>query len=273
MEDKDMLDGNSTEGASRADFGGVEAGERREEGLKMEGAEKAQKGAKTKKMGILIGFLVFLAMIGVGFGVTGMILWQQEKGRVPEGVETEVVTVTEVVEKGTTAEMLMLDNDKALDDKRPFYSIDYRSEVGWLYWLEGKLFFQAYIEEDFMDYNALELPKDKLVDMGERKIWQDEIVVQGVKQDEVAEYMFGMFGHASGGLKLLLLMRDGTVEYMPVLEALESGEMRMYGKADGVSEVIRLINVHVSGGIGGGLTVLAQKANGEFYDLHYHLPD
>lgn len=72
------------------------------------GVEEQKTTGKAKKRhgkGALIGLLVFLTLIGVGFGATGMILWWQEKAEVESlrNREPEVIEKTEVIrEDGET---------------------------------------------------------------------------------------------------------------------------------------------------------------------------
>lgn len=69
---------------------------------------------------------------------------------------------------------------------------------------------------------------------------------------------------------IFYLMEDGTVEYTPLLKALKEGEFRSYGKLDGVEGVVKLYSIGFSlkdFPTGGGITVVAQRADGNFYDL------
>lgn len=89
---------------------------------------------------------------------------------------------------------------------------------------------------------------------------------------EVSEFMFGAFGQDASSETMLFLMKDGTVEYIPIAKAYKAKSPEeiksTYGAIPEVKDIIKLY--HVSAGAqnaGGYTTVLAQKADGSFYDL------
>ena len=78
------------------------------------------------------------------------------------------------------------------------------------------------------------------------------------------------------GATIIFLMEDGSVEYIPLYKALETNDVRSYGKLEGVEDIVKLYNVSAipkNSPIGARTTLLAQKADGTFYDLSQILFD
>ncbi len=111
----DVDAGNRVEGPQEAQEGALPVEDVNTSGLEEKALREADNGVREQKTaskvkkkhgkGVLIGFLVFLTLLGVGFGVTGMVLWWQEKEEVGKlrGQEPEVIEKTEVIrENGET---------------------------------------------------------------------------------------------------------------------------------------------------------------------------
>ena len=88
---------------------------------------------------------------------------------------------------------------------------------------------------------------------------------------EVSEVMIGGFGQEASHDTMLFLMKDGTIEYLPIAKAYKTtgpdNTKTTYGTIPEVKDVIKLYQVSA----GSYVTVLAQKADGSFYDLHESL--
>ena len=69
---------------------------------------------------------------------------------------------------------------------------------------------------------------------------------------------------------MFILLEDGSVEYIPIVQMFNNvqGEVVSYGKINGVSDVIKFALASTSDG---GVTTLAIKKDGTFYDLWYNL--
>ena len=91
----------------------------------------------------------------------------------------------------------------------------------------------------------------------------------------ISDVITGCLGQDDVGDVSLFLMEDGTVEYMPVYNALKDNNIKSYGKIEGISDIVRIENASVrySDGPGGNLTSLAIKSDGSFYDLEEYLYD
>ncbi len=88
---------------------------------------------------------------------------------------------------------------------------------------------------------------------------------------KIVEVLFGGMGQDAQGDTLFILLEDGTVEYIPIVHMFNNAQDRpvSYGKISGVDEVIKLSNAETSNGV----TTLAVKLDGTFYDLWYALKD
>lgn len=87
---------------------------------------------------------------------------------------------------------------------------------------------------------------------------------------EVQEVLIGGFGQSNSNDTMLFLMKDGTVEYIPIRKAYTSTQpekVTSYGKIANVDGIVKFYQVSA----GQYVTVLAQKADGSFYDLNESL--
>lgn len=83
--------------------------------------------------------------------------------------------------------------------------------------------------------------------------------------EKISDIYLGGFGQSVTGDTLLILMNDGTVEYIPLKKAFakDAYHLNSYGKLPNVEGVVKFYTANVTGGV----TTLAQKADGSFYDL------
>ena len=92
---------------------------------------------------------------------------------------------------------------------------------------------------------------------------------------EIEDVLIGGFGQTTGRETILFLMKDGTVQYIPIKKALQSDEYKSqskiissYGTLDDVKDIVKFYEANSSGGYA---TILAQKSDGTFYDLSINL--
>ncbi len=91
---------------------------------------------------------------------------------------------------------------------------------------------------------------------------------------EIVDIYLGGFGQAAGYEILFFLMKDGTVEYMPLRKIAQTGEFKSYGKIKNVTNIVSIQNA--SSGVpngGGWVTTVAFNNEGKFYDLSESLED
>lgn len=99
-------------------------------------------------------------------------------------------------------------------------------------------------------------------------------------EKEISDVYVSGFGQESGYETAFYIMKDGTVEYTPINNALgnngssASTVLKSYGQVDGVSGIVKVVSATDYGlgnsdesYIGGSYVVLAVKADGTFYDI------
>ncbi len=99
------------------------------------------------------------------------------------------------------------------------------------------------------------------------------ITVSGFSSEIVDVNILGT-GQAVGNEVFLFLMKDGTVEYIPVYKSLQSNDFKSYGKIDKIADVIGIAPMLSTGTSEPKIsfyTIGAIKEDGSFYDLGYIL--
>lgn len=78
------------------------------------------------------------------------------------------------------------------------------------------------------------------------------------------------FGQTAGYGALFFLMEDGTIEYIPLAKAAKDNNFKSYGKLPNISNVIKFYRGAScdKSGPGCGQQSLAQRADGNFYELY-----
>ena len=88
---------------------------------------------------------------------------------------------------------------------------------------------------------------------------------------KIIDIFFGSMGQSSTGDTLFILLEDGTVEYIPIVHMFNHAQAApiSYGKINGVTDVTKFVLSSTTGGV----TTLAVKSDGSFYDMWYALKD
>lgn len=87
--------------------------------------------------------------------------------------------------------------------------------------------------------------------------------------NEIVDVISTGWGQTADYSTLLFLMKDGSVEYIPVYKAYKTGNFASYGKINGVSDIVYIGNATVNN----YNAPIAMKTDGSFYDLSYILKD
>lgn len=91
---------------------------------------------------------------------------------------------------------------------------------------------------------------------------------------KISDIAIGESGRTVAGDVLLFLLSDGTVEYLPIVDALTSRNFASHGQLAGVAEVVKFYNtdaVSDTGDWAGYATTLAQREDGSIIDLQNFL--
>ncbi len=101
---------------------------------------------------------------------------------------------------------------------------------------------------------------------------REDMVNSQINFDQkIVDVFFGGMGQSSSGDTLFILLEDGTVEYIPIVHMFNhvQAEVVSYGKINGISDVAKFVLSNTPSGV----TTLAIKNDGTFYDLWYALKD
>lgn len=99
---------------------------------------------------------------------------------------------------------------------------------------------------------------------------RDDIVSSKINFDKkIVDIFFGGMGQDASHDTLFILLEDGTLEYIPIVHMFNNAQEQVvsYGKVNGVSDIVKLVSSDTSDGV----TTLAIKNDGSFYDLWYAL--
>lgn len=83
-----------------------------------------------------------------------------------------------------------------------------------------------------------------------------------------------MMGYDITWACLFILMEDGSVEYIPLYDAIRDNNIKSYGKINDIENITNLYSVCAKkkgSPIGGFQSIIAQKSDGSFYDLRYNV--
>ena len=87
----------------------------------------------------------------------------------------------------------------------------------------------------------------------------------------IADVFIAGAGQMLGSERILFLMADGSVEYIPVQEAIAAKEFKSYGKLEGLNNIVKFYRGTVAqtdSPVGGGAMSYAQDASGNIYLLY-----
>ena len=114
----------------------------------------------------------------------------------------------------------------------------------------------------------IRLTKDKV-----KNYFGDDINVDSIKEDETYDIKFDQ------AIQETYVMEDGTVEYAQLfatLKSISNNKEIVHKKVDGVKDIVRMVSISAQpkGALVGGYgTALAQKANGDYYDVYNKIAD
>ena len=218
-----------------------------------------EEGRKKKNTGLIVTIIILILII-VGMGVyiaydKGVIFKtsadvEEKKGKVEKEVEKEEPKQEE------TQKPIGLDSDKCINIKDFNYTA--------FYGLSGVT---ARLSSDKKSVNFS--GRWDLFDGSQPTGNTFEYNINNF-EGEIAEVLIGSFGQDNYHSAIIYLMSDGTVEYTPIRKAKESNDFKSYGKVNGVEDIVRIKTVFIepkNSPTGGGVSIIAQKADGTFYNL------
>lgn len=87
---------------------------------------------------------------------------------------------------------------------------------------------------------------------------------------KINDVLFGGIGQDATGDVILFLMKDGTISYIPVYQALTTNgveALTTYQTISNITDVVKFYTANVTSGASSSVTVLAQTKDGTLYDL------
>lgn len=255
------------------------------------GSERNAKSPMLPKRTITIVVLIFVSVIGIMVGGTGLVLCFRkgseadflekqiaEKGTIIDELRKTLTECGESVAENSSEtaiaprnSLLHLDEGKCLNCEIPIDSI-----IGKAASFSSDLFSSIQLNTSTAsDATFMWVSWDALNEYysytGTTKIaktgteWNVKIDLLGKAVDGLIE----SFGNGLGGETLFFLMEDGTVEYIPIIKAVQEGKFQSFGKIPGVESVVKFYTAHNYG----GSVPLAQRVDGDYYDLSVSVSD
>lgn len=104
------------------------------------------------------------------------------------------------------------------------------------------------------------------------KSGNDDIEIENIS-GKIVDVFIDSMGQSASNSTMLILLDDGSVEYIPLFYALKNNDIKSYGKIDGVTNVTKFLSVSVNPkSPGGGYhSIVALRSDGSFYDLTENL--
>ena len=212
---------------------------------------------KPKKRNPIITILLMILCLALGAGGT---YYYFEVYNVKENTETaEKKEKTEAIEENK-ATLIEFDASKCINDKTTNYTLaDYDNSTG----LSMKLGSDKKTVTLNINWNIY----GQLIKASAYSSEVKSYEVNNFSQ-EVEDIYIGGVGQAAGGETALYLMKDGTVEYTPIAKANTSNNFSSFGMLKDVNDIVKFYTADASvPNSSGYVTILAQKADGTFYDL------
>lgn len=179
-----------------------------------------------------------------------------------ENVQQNDNTDTDITETKTNS-VIIFDGSKSINSNEKNYTLSCQGNAGIWITVDStqKVLTFSYTPTRVIEFYPLTWTSTRN-DMASSKINFDKKIV---------DVFFGEMGQSSSGDTLFILLEDGTVEYIPIVHMFNhvQAEVVSYGKINGVSDVTKFTLSSTSGGV----TTLAIKNDGTFYDLWYALKD
>ena len=80
---------------------------------------------------------------------------------------------------------------------------------------------------------------------------------------KIGDFKICQFGQAVGNEMIVVILEDGTAEYIPMYEMLKEQKYSSYGTVDGISNAVKFYEVNA-----GGADNMIQTSDGKIYSLH-----
>lgn len=227
---------------------------------------------KGKNNTVLIIIIVILLIVVIGLG--GYIFLNKDNSNTNtkfENTEKNLETnntqesnnYNNTQETNNTNTVITFDGSKSINSSEKDYTLSCQGNAGIWITIDStqKTLTFSYTPTRVIEFYPLTWTSTKN-DMTSSKINFDKKII---------DIFFGEMGQSSSGDTLFILLEDGTIEYIPIVHIFNhaQAEVVSYGKINGVNDVTKFTLSSTAYGV----TTLAIKNDGTFYDLWYVLKD
>lgn len=225
---------------------------------------------ENKKLNIANVVMACIMLLAIGAAVTFGILWGIERDKKPEVVVKDCSPCKE----GSAAAYRTLrfnPEDIANDASEGYYNYFANNATAELNYSDGTIAIQAVSRSVTPNKVNLKLNWADLNSM--YKTNHDEASGSEIELEfsqNVSDIAIIGAGQTVGMERILFLMEDGSVEYVPVAEAVQENNFASRGKVDDLKNIVKFYKggFNTQEGIGGGAMSYAQDADGKIYLLY-----
>jgi len=216
---------------------------------------------ENKNNGGLIAIIIILivALLGLSFYVAydkGLIFNDGEKEVEENEKDVEVEEDTNVKENESNYVSLEIKDENCINSNTSTYKVRYGFDN---------------MSISINDDNTVTLSISQLSMWGGLTNYSDyETFTINNLGKKVIDVHAGGLSQDIGTITIIFLMEDGTLEYIPLYKALQLHNVQSYGSVANVDGIIKLYSAGAfpkDSPLGGSFTILAQKADGTYYDL------
>lgn len=213
-------------------------------------------------VGILLGIILCGGVIFATYSLGYLTFGPQEE---PTEVESNNESNDEITDENTSINSLDFDISKIANSNADTYELqNYNGTINVRLDETRKLATLSFNRKTLSDTYALN--------------WDTTGVVEGTVEDKtitfnqgIKDIYVGGIGQDMSGDIILFLMDDGTVEYIPVYQALSTSGVDgliSYGTLQDLKDIVKFYSVGaIRNPVGSSVTVLAQTKDGTLYDL------
>ena len=233
--------------------------------------EEKKNKSKSNTVLVVIIFILLIAVIGLcsyiflnkdNLNISKYVTGNNSTKTKNENIEKDNETKTETQETKINS-LIPFDGSKSINSNEKHYTLSCQGNAG--IWLTvdstQKILTFSFTPTKVVEFYPLTWTSTRN-DMSNNNINFEKKIV---------DVFFGGMGQSTSGDTVFILLEDGTVEYIPIVHMFNhvQGAPVSYGKINGVSDVAKFTLSSTSGGV----TTLAIKNDGTFYDLWYALKD
>ena len=213
-------------------------------------------------VGILLGIIICGGVVFATYSLGYLTFGSQEE---PTEVEINNESNDETTDEDTSANSLDFDTSKVVNgNETQYYLTNYNSTINIRLDETRQIVTLNYNRKILSDRYGLNWGTTGM----DEYTYEDK---QLTFDKNIKDIFYGGVGQDASGDIILFLMDDGTVEYIPVYQALSTSGidgLLSYGALQGVEDVIKFYTAYAMVGLTGNYsTTLIQTEDGTLYDL------